>query len=107
MGVCTKAVPSTRDLAWHVTRVELDDVWLVRVKESGPRLRHVELEQGRTFLSFLARPGPDVSVGGMRALVQTPILSAMWNDIAQRIQMAANLQIRIEARFAPEPRLRL
>ena len=39
------------------------------------------------------------------ALVQTPILSAMWNDIVQRIQMAANLQIRIEARFAPEPRL--
>ena len=37
------------------------------------------------------------------ALVQTPILSAMWNDIVQRIQMAANLQIRIEARFAPEP----
>jgi hypothetical protein len=37
------------------------------------------------------------------ALVQTPILSAMWNDIVQRIQMAATLQIRIEARFAPEP----
>ena len=37
------------------------------------------------------------------ALVQTPILSAMWNDIVQRIQMAAKLQIRIEARFAPEP----
>jgi hypothetical protein len=39
----------------------------------------------------------------LAALVQTPILSAMWNDIVQRIQMAANLQIRIEARFAPEP----
>lgn len=63
-----EVVPTTRDLAWHVTRVELDDVWLVRVKESGPRLRHVELEQGRTFLSFLARPGPDVSVGGMSRL---------------------------------------
>jgi hypothetical protein len=37
------------------------------------------------------------------ALVQTPILSAMWNDIGQRIQRAANLQIRIEAQFAPKP----
>jgi hypothetical protein len=35
--------------------------------------------------------------------VQTPILSAMWNDIGQRIQRAANLQIRIKAQFAPEP----
>ena len=26
----------------------------------------------------------------------------MWNDIGQRIQRAANLQIRIEAQFAPE-----
>jgi hypothetical protein len=38
-----------------------------------------------------------------QALVQTPILSAMWNDIGQRIQRATNLQIRIEAQFAPEP----
>jgi hypothetical protein len=29
----------------------------------------------------------------------------MWNDIGQRIQSAANLQIRIEAQFAPEPKL--
>jgi hypothetical protein len=36
------------------------------------------------------------------ALVQTPILSAMWNDIGKRIQSATNLQIRIEAQFAPE-----
>jgi AraC-like DNA-binding protein len=63
-----EVVPIARDLAWHVTRVELDDVWLVRVRESGPRIRHVELEQGRTFLSFLARPGPDAFVGGMRRL---------------------------------------
>jgi hypothetical protein len=39
-----------------------------------------------------------------RALVQTPILSTMWNDKGQRIQRSANLQIRIEAQFAPEPR---
>jgi DNA-binding transcriptional LysR family regulator len=35
--------------------------------------------------------------------VQTLIISATWNDIGQRIQRAANLQIRIEAQFAPEP----
>jgi len=38
-----------------------------------------------------------------RALVQTPLLSAMWNDIGQRIQRATNLRIRIGAQFAPEP----
>ena len=37
------------------------------------------------------------------ALVQTPILSATWTDIGQPIQRATNLQIRIEAQFAPEP----
>jgi AraC-like DNA-binding protein len=63
-----EVVPTARDLAWHVTRVELDDVWLVHVKESGPRIRYVQLEQGRTFLSFLAQPGPDVLVGGMSRL---------------------------------------
>ena len=40
-----------------------------------------------------------------RAPVQTPILSAMCNDIGQRIQRVTNLQIRIEAQFAPEPNL--
>jgi hypothetical protein len=39
------------------------------------------------------------------ALAQTPIVSAMWNRVVQRIQRAANLQIRIEAQFAPEPRI--
>ena len=61
-----EVVPTARErLAWHVTRVELDDVWLVRVQESGPRIRYVELDPGRTFLSFLVRPGPDVVVRGV------------------------------------------
>ena len=38
------------------------------------------------------------------ALVQTPILSAMWNDIVNEFKWL-QVRIRIEARFAPEPRL--
>ena len=61
-----EVVPTARErLAWHVTRVELDDLWLVRVQESGPRIRYVELDPERTFLSFLVRPGPDVFVRGV------------------------------------------
>ena len=61
-----EVVPIARErLAWHVTRVELDDVWLVHVQESGPRIRYVELAPKRTFLSFLVRPGPDVFVRGV------------------------------------------
>jgi AraC-like DNA-binding protein len=61
-----EVVPTAREgLAWHVTRVELDNVRLVRVQESGPRIRHVEMDPERTFLSFLVRPGPDVLVRGV------------------------------------------
>ena len=64
-----EVVPTARErLTWHVTRMELDDVWLVRVQESGPRIRYVELDSERTFLSFLARPGPDVVVRGVTRL---------------------------------------
>ena len=60
-----EVVPIAREhLAWHVTRVELDDVWLVHVQESGPRIRYVELAPERTFLSFLVQPGSDVVVRG-------------------------------------------
>ena len=61
-----EVVPTAREgLAWRVTRVELDDLWLVRVQESGPRIRYVELDSGRTFLSFLVHPGTDVLVRGV------------------------------------------
>lgn len=61
-----EVVPIARErLTWNVTRVELDDVWLVRVQESGPRIRYVELAPERTFLSFLVQPGPDVVVRGV------------------------------------------
>ena len=80
----SEVVPTARDLAWHVTRVELDDVWLVRVKESGPRIRYVELEQGRTFLSFLVRPGPDVFVRGMPRLPYSLIRYAQGQAFYER-----------------------
>jgi AraC-like DNA-binding protein len=58
-----EVVPTARGrLVWHVTRVELDNVRLARVRESGPRRRHVELAPEWTYLSFLVRPGPDVFV---------------------------------------------
>jgi AraC-like DNA-binding protein len=61
-----EVVPIARErLTWHVTRVELDDVWLVHTQESGPRIRYVELAPTRTFLSFLVQPGPDVVVRGV------------------------------------------
>jgi hypothetical protein len=61
-----EVVPTAREgLAWRVTRVELDDLWLVRVQESGPRIRYVELDPGRTFLSFLVHQGTDVFVRGV------------------------------------------
>ena len=79
-----EVVPTARDLVWHVTRVELDDVWLIRVKESGPRIRYVELEQGRTFLSFLVRPGPDAFVGGMSRLPYSLIRYAQGQAFYER-----------------------
>jgi hypothetical protein len=64
-----EVMPTSRErLIWRVTRVELDNVWAIRVQETGPRIRHVELDPRRTFLSFLVRPGPDVFVRGVRRL---------------------------------------
>jgi AraC-like DNA-binding protein len=79
-----EVVPIARDLAWRVTRVELDDVWLVRVKESGPRVRYVELDQERTFVSFLVRPGPDVFLRGMPRLPYSLIRHARGQAFYER-----------------------
>ncbi len=77
-------VPTTRErLSWHVTRVELDNLWLVRVQESGPRIRYVELDPERIFLSFLVRPGPDVFVRGVSRLPNSLIRHAghkLWEE---------------------------
>jgi acetyl esterase/lipase len=76
------------------------------------------LEENMTYADCLSRAGVPVEFhmyprtyhgfyhatnAHVTALMRTPILSAMWNDMGQRIQRAANLQIRIEAQFAPEP----
>jgi AraC-like DNA-binding protein len=71
-------------LAWHVTRVELDNVWLVHVQESGPRIRHVELDPERTFLSFLVRPGPDAFVRGVSRLPYSLIRHAQGQAFYER-----------------------
>ena len=80
-----EVVPTAREgLAWHVTRVELDNVWLVRVQESGPRIRYVELDPERTFLSFLVRPGPDVFVRGVSRLPYSLIRHAQGQAFYER-----------------------
>jgi AraC-like DNA-binding protein len=80
-----EVVPATREgLVWHVTRVELDNVRLVRVQESGPRIRYVEMDPERTFLSFLVRPGPDVFVRGVSRLPNSLIRHAQGQVFYER-----------------------
>ena len=71
-------------LAWHVTRVELDNVRLVRVQESGPRIRYVELDPGRAFLSFLVRPGTDVVARGASRLPNSLIRHTQGQALHER-----------------------
>jgi AraC-like DNA-binding protein len=71
-------------LAWHTTRVELDNIWLASVQESGPRLRYVELTRERTFLSFLVRPGHDVSLQGVSRLPNSLIRYAQGQAFYER-----------------------
>ena len=80
-----EVMPTTREgLAWHVTRVELDNVWLIRVQESDPRIRYVELSPERTFLSFLVQPGPDVFVRGVSRLPNSLIRHAQGQELHER-----------------------
>ena len=80
-----EVVPAAREgLVWHVTRVELDNVRLVRVQESGPRIRHVEMDPERTFLSFLVRPGTDVFVRGVSRLPNSLIRHAQGQVFYER-----------------------
>ena len=80
-----EVVPTARErLSWHVTRVELDNLWLVRVQESGPRIRYVELDPERTFLSFLARPGTDVFVRGVSQSPYSLIRNAQGQAFFER-----------------------
>lgn len=54
----------TEPLFARAVRVELQHLWVTRVYESAPRLKHVSLNPSRTFITFLAEPGPDVIIGG-------------------------------------------
>jgi AraC-like DNA-binding protein len=80
-----EVMPIAREgLAWHVTRVELDNVRLVRVQESGPRIRYVELDPGRAFLSFLVRPGTDVVARGASRLPNSLIRHTQGQALHER-----------------------
>lgn len=80
-----EVVPTAREpLVWRVARVELGDVWLVSVQESGPRIRYVELDPSRTFFSFLVRPGPDVFVRGVGRLPYSLIRHAQGQTFYER-----------------------
>jgi AraC-like DNA-binding protein len=86
-----EVVPTARErLAWHVTRVELDNVWLVHVQESGPRIRYVELDPGRIFFSFLVRPGPNVFVRGVSRLPYSLIRHAQGQAFYERTSGPTN-----------------
>ena len=92
-----EVVPTAREsLAWHVTRVELDHVWLVRVQESGPRIRYVELDPERTFLSFLVRPGPDASVRGVSRLPNSLIRHAQGQAFYERTSGPTDLGVTVD-----------
>ena len=71
-------------LSWHVTRVELDNLGLARVQESGPRIRHVELDSEWTFLSFLVRQGTDVFVRGVSRSPYSLIRNAQGQAFFER-----------------------
>ena len=85
-----------QELAEGIETFEAEIVAHVRHDETARRLATIP-GIGPTPASLIA-----ATVGDM-ALVQTPVLSTKWNDIGRRIQRAANLQICIEAQFAPEP----
>jgi AraC-like DNA-binding protein len=80
-----EVMPTAREgLAWHVTRVELDNLWLIHVQESGPRIRYVELNLERTYLSFLARPGPEVFVRGVSRMPNSLMRHAQGEALHER-----------------------
>ena len=80
-----EVMPTARGrLAWHVTRVELNNLWLIHVQESAPRIRYVELNPERTYLSFLVRPGPDVFVRGVSRLPNSLMRHARGQALHER-----------------------
>lgn len=58
----TRQPPTTR-----VSRLDVDGLWLARVRESAPRLRYVGLDPARTFLSFPISPKSRITVGWSEA----------------------------------------
>ena len=92
-----EVVPAAREgLTWHVTRDDLDNVRLVRVQESGPRIRHVEMDPERTFLSFLVRPGPDVLVRGMSRLPYSLMRHAQGQVFYERTSGPTDLGVTVD-----------
>ena len=80
-----EVMPTAREpLTWRVTRVDLDNLWLVRAQESGPRIRYIELDPERTFVSFLVRPGTDVFVRGELRLPNSLIRHARGQALYER-----------------------
>jgi AraC-like DNA-binding protein len=50
----------------RVVRVELEHLWLTRIHEGTPCLKHISLDPARAFITFLTEPGPDVIVRGLK-----------------------------------------
>lgn len=60
-------IPTTRQpLTVRVSRLALDNLWLVRVQESAPRLRHIDLDPTRTFISFPTSLRSHVIIDGIK-----------------------------------------
>lgn len=64
--------------------LELDSMWVARVFESGPRLKHVNLSPTRAFITFVVKPGPNVIKDGTELLSNGIVRHSLGSSYFER-----------------------
>ena len=74
----------------RVVRVELENLWLHQVHESGPRIKHAAQSPARAFVKFLTMPGGDLVTQGVTLTHQSILRHSHGHSYYDRTSDAAN-----------------
>src|SRR3954452_15133430 len=73
-----------------LARVQFDNLWAVRVSESGPRIRHTQQTRDRAFIRFLTKPGPKPVSHGITVPFGSVIRHSLGDDYSDHTSGATH-----------------